>query len=109
LGSMDDNFCILIQLAIYLESFLYQYLNAHYLFTEDTSERAVTKLKNRYSNQLNKFVWKTNEFELVISQQDKGKGVGTHSQRKFPATYATRQGCLAEEIEIRGRWKQTHG
>jgi len=46
LGSMDNNFCILIQLAIYLESFLYQYLNAHYLFTEDTSERAVTKLKN---------------------------------------------------------------
>src|SRR5210317_1368118 len=47
-GSMDDCYCLLIQLAVYLESYLYQFPMAHHLFTEDTSTKAVDRLKNRY-------------------------------------------------------------
>jgi len=54
LGSIDDSMCMLLQLAIYLESYLSIYPNARLLFTEDTSERAVSRLKNRYRDNLKK-------------------------------------------------------
>ena len=109
LGSMDHSMCLLISLSIYPETFLAQHLMAYYLFTEDTALNAVKRLKNRYSKRLTNFVWKSDELQSTILQQDEGQGVRTHSQRKFPATYAKRQGCTTEEIEIRGRWKQTNG
>ena len=34
--------------------------------------------------------------------------MGTHSVRKYPATYAHSNGCSYEDIERRGRWKR-HG
>src|SRR6056300_1577221 len=107
-GSMDDSVCLLIQLGIHLESYLSQYPRAEYLFTADGSDNAVNRLKNRFRNNLDKLIWKSDEFKLAIEQQDIGQGVGTHSQRKFPATYARRQGCTSEEIEVRGRWKRTN-
>jgi len=109
LGAMDDTYCVLIMLAIYLESYLMQYPMAHYLFTSDTNEKAVERLKSRYRNRITKFVWNSEDFFSVITQEDMHIGVGTHSQRKFPATFASRQGCTTDEIEIRGRWKHTNG
>ena len=31
--------------------------------------------------------------------------LGTHSARKFPATYARRNGCSRDDVDVRGRWK----
>ena len=109
LGAMNDTYCILIMLSIYLESYLTLSPTAYYLYTNDTSKKAVERLKSRYRNRLTKFVWNSEEFNSVISQEDRNQGVGTHSQRKFPATFASRQGCTSDEIEIRGRWKHTNG
>ena len=35
--------------------------------------------------------------------------VGTHSLRKFPSTYARRNGASRDDVESRGRWKKISG
>ena len=109
LGSRDPNFCMLIQLSIYLESYLEQFPEAEYLFTEDSSNNTVDRLKNRFRTALGKVVWDSDEFKAVMDELDRDEGVGTHSQRKYPATHAANMGCTPAEIEIRGRWKKKNG
>ena len=108
LGAFDDEFCIFIMLSIYLESFLEQHPNPKYLFSEQMDKNAPKKLKGTYSRRLQKVVWSTEEFKGIEEEADynKGGGIGTHSSRKFPATYARNKGCTSEEVEIRGRWKK---
>ena len=33
--------------------------------------------------------------------------LGTHSLRKLPATFAQRNGCGRDDIDVRGRWKRS--
>jgi hypothetical protein len=35
--------------------------------------------------------------------------LGTHSIRKFSATYTRRNGCQTDDIDARGRWKRKRG
>jgi hypothetical protein len=35
--------------------------------------------------------------------------LGSHSVRKYPATFASANNCLIGEIDIRGRWKRNAG
>jgi hypothetical protein len=111
LGAYDDEFCIFIMLSIYLESFLEQYPTPKYLFSEETSEKTPMRLKNIYRRRLQRVVWSRDEFKGIEDEADHdvGGGVGTHSSRKFPATYARNKGCSPEEVEIRGRWKKNGG
>mmetsp|Transcript_36970 Transcript_36970/g.89819 ORF Transcript_36970/g.89819 Transcript_36970/m.89819 type:complete len:692 (-) Transcript_36970:70-2145(-) len=110
LGSMDDDTCILLNLSIYLESYLEQSPNAVFLFTEDLEldEAAAERLKARYSTALRK-LWKLAEWKSVIDELDLALNVGTHSNRKYPATHASNKGCSKPEIEIRGRWQGEGG
>ena len=101
---MDDDICTLINLSIYLESYLEQHPHAHYMFTEETGLGVTKRLKNRYSGWL-KQTWLTDEWKSMIDESDRGKKVGSHSQRKWPATYASNKGCTQPEIEVRGRWQ----
>ena len=102
---MDPEYCVHMNMAIYLEEFLRLHPNAKYLFTEDLDDKAPTRLKNNCRNAFNRHVYSVEEF-LDLVDVDEDCGLGTHSTRKGAANEARRQGGLADEIEIRGRWKQ---
>ncbi|CAJ1938212.1 unnamed protein product [Cylindrotheca closterium] len=81
------------------------------LFAEDlqlANDAATERLKARYWSAL-RSTWNTAEFKSVIDESDYGLKIGTHSQRKLPATYASNKGCSKPEIEIRGRWQGEAG
>ncbi|KAI2493261.1 hypothetical protein MHU86_21298 [Fragilaria crotonensis] len=61
--------------------------------------------KSQYRSRIQKEVWLHEDFKRLADEDDED-GVGTHSYRKFPSTYARSNGCSPDEIEIRGRWKQ---
>jgi hypothetical protein len=57
-------------------------------------------------------LWRSQgEFKGIEDEgnRNEGGGIGTHSSRKFPATYARNKGCNPDEVEIRGRWKKNGG
>ena len=105
LGAMDPLFCLLLNLAVYLEEMLCRDPNQLYLFTDSVSDNAPKNLIQTYRKRLEKVVWKNAEFKALEVEDDEGEGVGTHSYRKFPSNYARGCGCIPDEIEIRGRWK----
>ena len=109
LGAEDDAYCILITLGMYLESYLEQFPHAKYLYTEKTSVNAANNIKSLYRQRLQIVVWQDPDFKDVEQEGDEGQGIGTHSHRKLPASYATNCGCNSEEVEIRGRWKNKKG
>jgi len=47
--------------------------------------------------------WKNPDFQQLLAQV-RGS-LGSHSNRKFPATWCSEHGCTDAEVEIRGRWK----
>jgi hypothetical protein len=93
--AFDDEFCIFLMLSIYLESFLEQHPNPKYLFSEQMDRKAPNRLKARYSARLKTVVWSQAEFKGIEDEADRneGGGIGTHSSRKSPATYARNKGC----------------
>lgn len=102
IGAMDDDFCVLMADAAYLECTLAGRQHKKYLFEEWDDDAAPDRLNARYARVLSK-LWKNPEFRR-LSAQTPGS-LGTHSLRKFPATWCAQQGCSDPEIEIRGRWK----
>ena len=105
LASMDTKTCVIFNLAIYLEEFLSQHPGAVLLFTEQPPGPKTTKnLINRYRGRIKMEVWSHEDFKRLADEDDED-GIGTHSYRKYPSTYARQNGCTPDEIEIRGRWK----
>ena len=105
LASMDTKTCVIFNLAIYLEDFLSQHPGAVLLFTEQPPGPKTTKnLINRYRGRIKMEVWSHEDFKRLADEDDED-GIGTHSYRKYPSTYARQNGCTPDEIEIRGRWK----
>jgi hypothetical protein len=103
LGANDPDFCSLLSLAGYLESlFECHWGNARFLFGERNDNDEPTRSNNNYSNAL-KAQWKKDEFKELASQVC--GGIGTHSVRKFGATWAAEHGCTPQDMEMRGRWK----
>jgi len=103
LGANDPDFCPLLALAGYLESrFDAQWGSARYLFGERNDDGEPTRSNSNYSNAL-KAQWKKDAFKEVASQV-RGS-IGTHSLRKFGATWAAEHGCTSQDVETRGRWK----
>jgi hypothetical protein len=98
--------CVLLALACLLESrFTCAHGDQHFLFgiREEETNEPKKKAKGAYRYTLDK-VWKDEDF-IDLLQQVRGK-VGTHSLRKFPATWASEQhGATNPEIEIQGHWK----
>ena len=106
LGAADDDYCTLIMLSIYMESCLEQFPETKLLFTENTDGNATINLKHSYRSHLKSVIWSRPEFKDLEEEGDGDEGgIGTHSTRKLPATYASNCGCNEREIEIRGRWK----
>ena len=106
IGAFDDDFCILIALGTWLECSLSsrQQHQKKFLFEPADDDGAPDRLNKRYGRILTKNVWKKNEeFQRLVAQT--GGSLGTHSVRKFPATWASRNGAQQPEIEVRGRWK----
>jgi hypothetical protein len=106
IGSFDSDFCVLIGLAIWLECSLRRRQMTKFLYEETDDIGAPDRLNSRYRRMLTVLFSKP-EFQALLART-KG-GVGTHSIRKFSATWASRNGALQGEIEIRGRWKGSKG
>jgi len=54
---------------------------------------------------MDRHVFKNGEFVSVALESDEHQGLGTHSFWKGAVDEAQKAGALADEIEIRGRWK----
>jgi Transcriptional activator of glycolytic enzymes len=109
MGSMDPAFCIQLRLAMYLENYLLMCPDTHYLFTEKNTPKASGNLNNAYHRILQTVVWNDAEFQNLAPRMNDA-GIGTHSYRKFPASYAQACGkCDSNYIEVRGRWKGAGG
>ena len=103
-GAFDSQYCLLLALSIYLEVWLGNNVantNKRFLFGECNNDeddaKAVELIKNKYSAMLRKYF--TNFVKLA-------KELGTHSIRKFAASFARGIGCIVDEIDTRGRWRK---
>ena len=109
LGSMNPMFCVLLDLAIYLEVKFSRdgSLHSKYLYTDEIDEKAPKRCLAAYSNAVKKQVFTVADF-LALSRLTAGS-LGVHSVRKFPATWIKMVGGLQDEIDVRGRWKRATG
>ncbi len=95
LGANDPNWCILIHMAVYLESFLTMHPGAKYLFTDSLLENGPNNLKSSWQNTLKKVVWSDPQFKDCQPELDneEDSGIGTHSNQKFAANFTSHSGC----------------
>ena len=118
LGSKDTHYCALLHLALYLEENLRLGRGASgyedaFLFTDgppdppnarpeeaDKSPKAL----NSAHHQCMRKVYHCEAF-LAVSRMIGGLKLGTHSLRKFAATFAKRLGADDDDVDRRGRWK----
>ena len=108
IGSQDKDFCVLLDLAIYLEDrFETKGILGEYMYTEELDENAPKRSLNAYSRSVRDRVFKATRF-LELSSLTAGS-LGIHSIRKLPATHARSMGCLQDEIDLRGRWHRDRG
>jgi hypothetical protein len=107
LGCNDPDFCVLMSLAGYMEARFTDNLgDATYLFGDRNDPEEPKRMNNNYGNALRK-QWKKPAFAEAL-ELERGS-IGTHSIRKFAATWAAEHGCTPYQVEIRGRWKANHG
>jgi hypothetical protein len=107
LGAMDTDFCVLLALGTYLETFLTKRPGGHrFLFGDSDEDDEPIRINERYQRNLRE-TWKAPRM-VNLSKQFKG-GLGTHSVRKFPCTWAAEHGVSQDHTEIRGRWKGNKG
>jgi hypothetical protein len=102
IGAADTDFCILLALACYLESRMTTNRNGHYLFGDRDEKFEPDRANERYCRTLRQ-CWSDPEF-LELMARVKGS-LGSHSNRKFPATWCAENGRSNPEVDIRGRWK----
>jgi hypothetical protein len=109
LGSIDPIYCVLCSLGLWLELNIDMYpaaTNSPYLFCfcddvriPEGGQKAKYKIQRILTGmfKLNEFV-RDDEYGLL-------SGLGSHSIRKFAATFARNCGVTKDEKDIRGRWK----
>ena len=92
-GASDTSLCILLALSIHLN---------HGIKCRRISKDGTLFVisKQVATNYLNKVI-KEEDFPLFDSLP-----LGTHSKLKFPLTYARRNGCSRDDVDVRGRWKR---
>ena len=100
LGAMDRRYCILLALGIYLEVWLASGAGFANRFLFGDSDDPETTKKFVYEVLKNE-VWDLEGFQRLADGP-----VGTHSVRKFPATFARRCGCSKDDVDSRGRWRK---
>ncbi|KAI2499452.1 hypothetical protein MHU86_15036 [Fragilaria crotonensis] len=99
LGAMDIRYCVLLSLGIYLETWCNSGLGATNNFLFGSSDKP-KRTKEFMYNVLRK-LWDSDGFVPEAMGP-----LGTHSLRKFPATYARRNGCTKDDVDARGRWRR---
>ena len=92
--------CTVLNLAVCLEEFLWRNPGAKCLFAEDDDDGAPERLKSNHRNNVDRHVFKNDEFMTVALESDEHEGLGTCSFQKGAADEARKKGLLADEIEI---------
>jgi hypothetical protein len=105
-GAFDWKTCPLLWLSVYLDGWLQRHPNAKYMFTDnDDEETGPSNINKRYGNRVKAVCWRNQEFMALNDQTGPDeKGLGTHSNRKWASTRASRKGARTEQVELRGRW-----
>ena len=84
---------------------MYDGLQSVFMFSDDINEElSPDRTKSWYSDTLRNHIFSNPLFLSLTGTQDP-ENLGTHSLRKYPATWASRNDCNREEVEARGRWK----
>lgn len=105
LFSNDTNFCCGVALASHLEERIGNGEQSRFLFgaAGRNDEDEPGRINSKYTGMLRK-IWKENpEMQELI--RSTGGALGSHSIRKFGATWCSEHGCADIEVEVRGRWR----
>ena len=100
IGSMDATYCVLLGLAIHLETWI-ESGKANNAYVFDLGTNNPENAKSKVARILKNDVWGKAEFHLIDAEP-----IGTHSLRKYPSTYARNNGCSRDDVDHRGRWKR---
>jgi hypothetical protein len=114
LGSNDPDFCVHLNLGLYLEHMYPERRGSNgeincfgFSGSTDSSKSRVGRvLRECFEGEdfALRFGGNT-DFALRFGGNTDVATLGSHSFRKFVATHARRNGCLRDEIDLRGRWK----
>ena len=101
MGASHPNYCVLLGLATWLEFSVRAYGSGQkFVFNYRTLDCPIRIKEN--ADKILKTVLSRPEFtniELVTGKK------GTHSMRKFATTFARRNGCNKDNVDLRARWK----
>ena len=106
LGSNDPDFCVLLNVGVYLEHMFPTEMNDEGLVTCFSIAKKSYNTKKRAGKILSE-IFTSDDFETSFGdgRTSVGNVLGSHSLRKCAATHARRNGCSRDEIDLRGRWK----
>ena len=102
IGAMDRRYCPLLGLAVHLETWIASGEGATNKFvfgfagSEDPKKNKATA----------KHFLAAHVFGAPAFHRVSPGNIGTHSTRKYAATFARRNGCSRDDTDSRGRWKK---
>ena len=104
MGSNDPDFCVLLNLGLFLEQMYPVDVNSNgQLNCFSAISKSATNSKTRASRIMKREIFAHAAFRDIRDVQEE---LGSHSLRKGAATYARRNGCSRDDINVRGRWKR---
>jgi hypothetical protein len=112
IGSIDSVYCVLISLGIWLEIYFMEcnYSNdSPYLFALSPDCRfpqGAQSGKTVLRRIMGESIFKSLGLTAKEAIGNDGRGLGTHSFRKYGATHATKCGISRDNRDYRGRWKR---
>ena len=112
IGSIDSVYCVLISLGIWLEIYFMEcnYSNdSPYLFALSPNCRfpqGAQSGKYVLRRIMSDAIFKSLGLIARDAVGNDGRGLGTHSFRKYGATHATKCGISRDNRDYRGRWKR---
>ncbi len=102
IGAMDRRYCAHIGLAVHLETWIES--------GEGTTNKFVFAFGGnedpKHNKATAKHFLKAHVFRNPVFNQVSPGKIGTHSTRKYAATYARRNGCSRNGTSRRGSWKK---
>lgn len=108
LGAMDSDFCVIAALSVYLQ-YVFEFTTASassFLFCDETEDPDT--VKRQVSNLLYRQVLLSEEWtQQVVDLAPDDSKCGTHSIRKLAATTTRLAGRTPDEVDCRGRWRDT--
>jgi hypothetical protein len=65
-GATEPLYCVLINLGVYLETYLELFPQAKHLYTDNDDDNTPANLIAQYHGRIKVVVWDSNEFEAVV-------------------------------------------